>query len=149
MFEVDGLNDLLDYMKSLEEVPQRVVTKTAKAGGQILLNEARIDAPVKSGDLENGLMLVRNSKSGKGKSFYDVQMNPAMNNTFRSDIKVQGKYGGRFPTGYYPASMEYGFLTKHGKVEGYHYMKKAATTKESDVYKTMLLELSEAIDKLK
>lgn|GEM_PF-2011441 len=82
---------------------------------------ARKNAPRRTGALIVGLTVGKIERTAtKGKIVYDVRPAKEMDMAF-AKISKAGKRG------YYPASMEYGFVTKSGKRwTGKHYMRDAA-----------------------
>jgi hypothetical protein len=70
------------------------------------------------------------------------------NGIFQKDIKEKGIYGGKKETGYYPASMEYGFKTKKGQIGGHHFLEIVGRREESGIQDKMLEIISKEIDKL-
>ena len=90
---------------------------------------------VTTGNLEEDLK--------KGKKVYQVTMDSSMNEVFQKKNK-EGKV-----TGYYPASMEYGWIMKNGmKHEGLHFMKNSIDKNSSRIESTMVKVLTDEIDKL-
>lgn len=141
-FKVEGLKELERAIKKLEKLPQTVVTKAARKGAAIALKSARSNAPVDSGDLKKGIVLKGEKSRTKGKKVYDVVMDRNMNDVY---VKVS-KSGKR---SYYPASQEYGFMTRDGGyVPGYRYMRKSIEVNESKITSTIVSEMSKQIDKL-
>jgi hypothetical protein len=86
-----------------------------------------------------------------GKAGFDVMFDPRFNSIFQKPIKRPGLHGASPPkdTGYYPASMEYGFKTANGAIGGHYFMKKSAIAEESSAQDKMLEVISKEIDKLK
>ncbi|WP_244935496.1 HK97 gp10 family phage protein [Paenibacillus glycanilyticus] len=118
---IEGMAELEAMMKRLDKLPQRVVTKAAKAGANIPYKAAKADAPEDTGALKAGIILKPERRTKLGKKVYDVLMNPVMNEQF---VKIT-KDGTRY---YYPASQEYGFMTVNGEyVPGYNYFRNAMT----------------------
>lgn len=138
---IDGMADLERTFKRLGKVPQTVVSKSARAGGGVILKETRSNAPVDEGNLKRGLVLKRERTRVKGKAVYQVTFDNAMNNVF---VKVS-KDGKR---SYYPASQEYGYLTVDGKyIPGYRYMRNSAEGKGHAAERKMLEVAGKAVEK--
>lgn len=120
-FKIDGMDDLVKMMNKLERVPQKVVTKAARAGATIPLKAARKNAPEDTGELKKGIVLKAERRTKIGKKVYDIMMDPAKNDLFVKYTKDGTRY-------YYPASQEYGFMTADGRyIPGYRYLRNAMT----------------------
>lgn len=84
-----------------------------------LLFAIRAAAPVRSGDLQSGIILLpgKEKTSVFGKVVHDIVIDAGMNETFVKYTKSGKRY-------YYPASQEYGFRIGKGKrVPGLYYMR--------------------------
>lgn len=139
--KIEGLSELQGMFKQLEKVPQAVATKSARAGAAIVRGAAKSNAPVDEGNLKKAIVLKREKKRIKAKATYQVTIDPKMNDQF---VK-QSKDGER---SYYPASQEYGFMTKNGKyIPGYRYMRKSAEENEQIVEKKILEVAGKEVDK--
>jgi HK97 gp10 family phage protein len=140
-FEIDGLDDLEKMIKELGKLPQKCVTQSAKDGAKIALASAKVKAPKDTGDLRKGIIIKGEKKTVSGKKVYDVMMDPAMNDVF---VKVT-KEGKRY---YYPASQEFGFITKKGKkTEGHHFLRDALVDNKAQIEAKVIEKLSQLIDK--
>jgi len=128
------LNDLPKFYATLnrvEKVPQRAVTKAAGKGATVVRKAVRGTVPVDTGALKRGIVRKGERSRVKGKKVYDLMFDPGMNDVFQKPIKNPGEAGGGSKKGYYPASMEYGFLIRSkggglSYVPGYHFMREAA-----------------------
>lgn len=140
-FKIEGMDNLIDTIKRLEKLPQKHVTAAAKSGAQIALKAAKAKAPGDpGGNLKKGIILKGEKKSKNGKKIYDVMMDPAMN-----DIFVKESNGKRY---YYPASMEFGFITKKGqKTAGHHFLRDALVDNYHAIVAKTIETLSSRIDK--
>lgn len=161
-FEVLGIDEIVDYFREMEKVPQKTVKKAAKSGAVYVRNKVRgdIQLPVKYGWLRDGIKIVEENvkfgENGKrlrnrsGKAGFEVTFDRAFNSIFQKPIKEKGKYGGRGTDdyGYYPASMEYGFHHASGLIGGHHFLKIVGTREEVTVQEKMLTVISKEIDKL-
>ena len=88
-----------------------------------LLFATRAAAPVKSGALQRGLILMpgREKSAIHGKVVNDIVFDAGMNETFVKFSKEGARY-------YYPASREYGFrLRNGGRKSGLYYMRNTAS----------------------
>lgn len=122
-------------LKRVEKVPQRAVTKAAGKGATVVRKAVRGEVPVDTGALKRGIIRKAERSRTRGKKVYDVMFDPGMNDVFQKPIQDPGAAGGKRKHGYYPASMEYGFLTRSlgnglRYVPGYHFMRKAAESSE-------------------
>ena len=142
-FEIEGMKELERTIRKLGKLPQKCVTPAAKKGAQIALKAAKANAPFLTGALEEGIILKGEKLRKRGKKVYQVTMNPAMNDVFVKTTKDGKRY-------YYPASMEYGFITRDGGyVPGYHYLRDALVDNKAAIERTVVDELAKRIDKLK
>jgi len=139
--DIIGMMELEQSFRELGKVPQTVATQSARAGGRIALKAAKANAPVDTGELKSGIILKRERTRVKGKAVYDVMMDPAKNDVF---VKVT-KDGKRY---YYPASQEYGFLTRDGGyVPGYRFLRRAIDDNKTVIEKKVLEVAGKAVDK--
>jgi len=142
-FEIEGMKELERTIRELGKLPQKCVTKAAKKGAQIALKAAKQKAPFLTGALEEGIILKGEKTRRKGKKVYQVTMNPAMNDVFVKTTKDGKRY-------YYPASQEYGFITKNGGyVPGFHYLRDSLVDNKEKIEKTVIDVLAKEIDKLR
>ena len=142
-FKIEGMEELEKTIRKLGKLPQKCVTKAAKKGAQIALKAAKQKAPFLTGALEEGIILKGEKTRRKGKKVYQVTMNPAMNDVFVKTTKDGKRY-------YYPASQEYGFITKNGGyVPGFHYLRDSLVDNKERIEKTVVDGLAKEIDKLR
>jgi len=142
-FEVEGLKELERTIRKLGKLPQKCVTPAAKKGATIALKAAKANAPFLTGALEEGIVLKGERARKKGKKVYQVTMNPAMNDVFVKTTKDGKRY-------YYPASQEYGFITRDGGyVPGIHFLRNSIDDNKAEMERVMVQELAKQIDKLR
>ncbi len=142
-YEIEGMKELEKTIRKLGKLPQKCVTKAAKKGAQIALKAAKQNAPFLTGALEEGIILKGEKTRRKGKKVYQVTMNPAMNDIFVKTTKDGKRY-------YYPASMEYGFITRDGGYSpGFHYLRDSLVDNKERIEKTVVDVLAKEIDKLR
>ena len=142
-YEIEGMKELERTIRKLGKLPQKCVTKAAKKGAQIALKAAKQKAPFLTGALEEGIILKAEKTKKKGKKVYQVTMNPAMNDIFVKTTKDGKRY-------YYPASMEYGFITRDGGYSpGFHYLRDSLVDNKERIEKTVVDVLAKEIDKLR
>ena len=130
-FYLQDLPKFYATLRRVEKVPQRVVTRAAGKGATVVRRAVRGAVPVDTGALKRGIVRKGERSRTKGKKVYDLMFDPGMNDIFQKPIKEPGSAGGKSPHAYYPASMEYGFLTRSkggglSYVPGYHFMRDAA-----------------------
>lgn len=140
-FKIDGWDDLEKAIKKMGELPQKCVTNAAKDGARIALADARSKAPKDTGQLQKGIILKGEKKTVNGKKVYDVMMDPKMN-----DVFVKEANGQRY---YYPASQEFGFITKDGKkTPGKHFLRNSITDNKEQIENKVVDRLAKEIDKV-
>lgn len=142
-FEIKGMRELEQTMKKLEMVPQKVVTRAAKAGTSIALKAARALAPVDSGELRDGIIMKKERRAKPAKAVYDVMMDPAKNDIF-AKIHADGE-----TRSYYPASQEYGFMTADGGfVPGHHFLRNSLTENKESIEQKIVEVAGKEVDKV-
>lgn len=141
-FKVEGMRSLERSLKRLGEVPQKHVTSSARKGMNVILREARQEAPVDEGYLKKGMRLARGERSkAKGKKVYPIVFDERWNHVFQKKNKA-GKV-----TGYYPVSQEYGFFAKNGRyIPGYAFLRGSLEDKAPEMEKTVIDTMKEKID---
>lgn len=119
-------------LSRVSTVPQKISKKAGGQAANVVRRSIRSEIPVgKTGQLRRGIIRVGERSRYKGKKIYDLMFDPDKNKIFQKPIPAKDE--SPTPTGkhaYYPASMEYGFLTRSkGKglryVEGRHFMRDA------------------------
>lgn len=139
--KIEGMKELERMFRELEKVPQATVTKSARAGASIAYKSAKANAPVDTGNLKKGLILKQERRRKPGKAVYQVTFDPAMNDVFAKESK-DGKRS------YYPASQEYGFLTKDGGyIPGYRYLKRSITDNEIAIEQKIIETAKKDVEK--
>lgn len=151
-FYLEGFGGFVGVLGSMEQLPQKCVTRAAGKGATVVRRAIRNQAPVDTGALKRGIIRTGERSRTKGKKIYDMMFDPAMNDVFQKPIKNPGEAGGENPKGYYPASMEYGFLTRskgggYSYVPGYHFMRDATMDSFGAAKLAMVRELNKQIDK--
>jgi len=142
-FKIEGMKELERTIRELGKLPQKCVTPAAKKGARIALKAAKAKAPFLTGALEEGIILKGEKLRKRGKKVYQVTMNPAMNDVFVKTTKDGKRY-------YYPASMEYGFITRDGGYSpGFHYLRDSLVDNKERIEKTVVDVLAKEIDKLR
>ena len=80
-------------LKKLGKVPQKHVTASARKGMNIVLKDAKANAPYETGDLKKGMILKGEKSRYKGKKVYKVIFDPKMNDVFQKK-NAKGKFTG-------------------------------------------------------
>lgn len=148
-----GVKQTLKIMNNLQKLPQKSVTKVASAGTTVVRRTIRGEVPVgATGNLRRSIIRNGERSRTKGKKVFDVYFDRAMNDVLQRPIKNPGEFGGKSPYAYYPASMEFGFLTRSkggglSYVPGYHFMRGGAEDGSAAAKKAMIDVLSAEIDK--
>lgn len=139
--KIEGMKELERMFRKLGKVPQATVTKSARAGARIAHKSAKANAPVDEGNLKKGLILKRERRRKPGKAVFQVTLDPNMNDIFVKTTKDGKRY-------YYPASQEYGFLTRDGGyVPGYRYLKRSITDNAAAIEKKTLETAKKDVEK--
>lgn len=153
-FYFEGFGGFVSVLGSMEQVPQKCVTRAAGKGATVIRRAIRSQAPVDTGALKRGIIREGERSRKKGKKVYKMMFDPTMNDVFQKPIKHPGAAGGSKKTdhAYYPASMEYGFLTRSkgggfSYVPGYHFMRDATVESAGAATKAMVDALNKEIDK--
>ena len=140
-FRVEGIEDIRRSMRKLQAIPQRHVTSSARKGMNVVLKDARANAPVDEGHLQKGMKLKGERSRAKAKKVYQVVFDDRYNHIFQKK-NADGKV-----TGYYPVSQEYGFFTVNGRyIPGFMFVHNALTSNTRLVERTIVTELKSKID---
>jgi hypothetical protein len=144
---VDGLEELQRQFDRIGKMPKKYLTKSAKAGIADPERQAKADAPVgKTGLLKKSIKKKMETPNKRNKSVYRLRYDPKFTDDFLKPSS--GAYGGKPPKAYYPASVEYGFKTKYGKVAGQYNMANAIKAHQSGSLKKIVDSLNDSIDTL-
>ncbi len=147
--------DMARFKQTLDRVgklPQKVVTKAAGKGRTVVRRAIRGEVPMLTGTLKRGIISTGEKSRVKGKKVYQLRFDPALNDVFQRPIINPGEAGGKNPKGYYPASMEYGFLTRSkggglSYVPGYHFMRAGAEQSEAAAKSAMIRTATAELEK--
>jgi HK97 gp10 family phage protein len=140
-FKIEGMKGLQKSLKKLGEVPQKHVTASARKGMNIVLKDAKSDAPVDTGNLKRGMKLKGERSKQKGKKVYRIVFDSAMNDIFQKKDS-SGKV-----IAYYPISQEYGFFAKNGRyIPGYRFLHNSLKNNSREMGKTIVKEMKKRID---
>jgi len=142
--------DVQKLIKSLDRVgksPQKAVTKAAGKGMTVVRRSVRGLVPVgETGNLKRSLIRKGERSRLKGRKVYDLTFDPGMNDVLQKPVKNPGEAGSTSTKGghaYYPASMEYGFLTRSkggglSYVPGYEYLRKGTEAAGPEATQVMI-----------
>ena len=116
---MDDFARLEKSIKRIGKFPTKELTQVVKKAANPILTDAKSRAPVKSGAMIKA-MILKKEKSKPGKRVYQVTFDKAYNEVLAKESK-DGKRS------YYPASQEYGWITRSGrKIQGKHFLRDAA-----------------------
>ncbi|UTI44433.1 HK97 gp10 family phage protein [Niallia sp. RD1] len=155
--EIEGLDNLMRTLRTIENIPQRVATKAAKKGMNIAYKAARRNAPVDEGNIKKGIILKPERTRKKGKKVYFVTLDRSMNHIFQGTSnqtvtrwnRRTKRRETRNKTSYYPASQEYGFMARDGRyIPGYQYLRKSIDGYKREIEKEIVRVATDEIDKL-
>jgi hypothetical protein len=145
---VQGAKELDRLFDRLEKAPRRIAYKAARKGAVIPLRAAKRNAPVDTGNLKRGIVMKRERARNDAKAVYQITIDPKMNDVFVKMSTNSKDSKGQAKRSYYPASQEYGYMTKNGRyIPGYRYMRRAADDSKSAVEKEIMGETMKLIDK--
>lgn len=117
-------------LSRISNMPQKISRKAGGQAANAVRRAIRRETPVgKTGQLRRGIVRTGERNSLRGKKVYDLMFDPDKNAIFQKPIPAKEKSAAK-KHAYYPASIEYGFLTRSkGKglryVEGRHFMRDA------------------------
>lgn len=128
-------------LKKLGKVPQKHVTASARKGMNIVLKDAKANAPYETGDLKKGMILKGEKSRYKGKKVYKVIFDPKMNDVF------QKKNASGEVVAYYPVSQEYGFFAKNGRyIPGYRFIHNSLADNAQRMERSIITNMKQKID---
>lgn len=152
-FDARDLKRFEAALGKMEKLSQRVVNKAAGKGATIMGRAVRAAAPRgKTKQLSKGFKRY-SEKSRRGKKVFGYAMDPAKNEIFQKPIKNPGEAGGaKHPYAYYPASVEYGFLTRSKGgglryVPGQHFVRDAAEVSKPVAERVIMKTLADEMEK--
>ena len=122
-FDLTGAIKLVKALDKMGKSPQKAVTKAAsKAITPVKRAIKNGTVPVgKTGTLKRAITRKAEKSRFRGKKIYVVTFDRKYNTVLQKPIDRPGIYGGKSPKAYYPASQEYGFLTRKKGGEGMEY----------------------------
>ena len=114
-FDLTGMEKMIKTLDRMGVNIRPAVTKAAMEGIKPVQKAIKDEAPVSKdhgGTLKRAIGRKREKTGIAGKRVYEVTFKKNSNNALQRPIKRPGIYGGKSTQGYYPASQEYGFLTR-------------------------------------
>ena len=154
-FDTRGIAKLVKMLDKAGKSPQKAVTKAASKAGTLVKRAVKYGTvPVgETGYLKKAIVRKAERSRKRGKKVYEVTFDKAYNDVLQKPIKNPGAAGGKNPKAYYPASQEYGYLTRSkgnglSYVPGLHYMRKGGEQSETQARAVMVETLEKELDKL-
>lgn len=150
---VYGMEQALNLLGDVaDKAPRRALAKGVRKGANEILRDAKGKAPVHYGTMRDSLKLkTEKGNTKKLKVVIDVMFDPAMSFIFQKSPIHPGLYGGK-PNGsglyYYPASMEYGYITAKGYEDGHYFLRDARDDNDTKFEQTVEQALWDEIDRL-
>lgn len=153
-FKATGFTETVKVLAKVGQLPQRTVSKAAGKGATVVKRTIKNGTvPVgATGNLKRAIVRQGERSSRKGKKVFDITFDRGMNDVLQKPIKNPGEAGGKNDHAYYPASMEFGFLTRSkggglSYVPGYHFMESGGEQASAAAKQTIIDTLSDEIDK--
>ena len=154
-FDLKGIEKMVKALNKVNKSPQKAVTRAASKAATLVKRAVRQGTvPVgKTGNLKRAITRKAEKTRARGKKVYEITFDKKYNDVLQKPIKNPGAAGGKNPKAYYPASQEYGFLTrsKGGGIEyvpGLHFMRQGAENAEAQAKQVMIETLEKELDKL-
>ena len=177
-FDIRDIERTVKMLNEAGKSPQKAVTRAAGRAGTVLKRKIRQgEVPQRSGTLKKSIIRVGEKTRKRGKKVYQVTFDRKMNEQLQKPIRNPGQLGGKSSKGYYPASMEYGYLVRvpgegirylreiqgsnqyvrkyeeatrlpSRKIEGHHFMAKGAADAEPEVRKILIDKTMEGLEKI-
>lgn len=151
--EIVNEKEIMSMLRDMGKISTAGMTKAVKVASKMVLEETKKNAPFKTGDLKNSLILVKEKKK-KNKSVIQVTPSNSYDEKFQKKSKAQLegkrsprvnkkslKQGGK-KHAYYPASIEFGYehfyFGKYMKYrKGEYFMKNSLDRMRKPVNMTM------------
>lgn len=135
---IEGIDEIINKFKQLEEVPQNIVTGAAKKGATMALKYA-----INNLQPVNGSFLGR---QGKTEQHQGGDLKQALK--LKAERSPKGKKVYTITTTWYAQFKDLGFTTRNGKrIEGSHFLKYALTEHYDEIKDAIFEELSKGINK--
>ena len=153
-FDLRGLEKMVKMLDKAGQSPQKAVTKAASKGITPVRKAIRGLVPVgATGNLKKAIIRKAEKSRSRGKKVYEVTFDKAYNNVLQRPIKNPGAAGGKSDKAYYPASQEYGFLTRSkgggvSYVPGRYFMRRGAEQAQPQATEIIMDTMGKELDKL-
>lgn len=148
----ESLKELQTALEQLARADKQTAYRAVLPTAEGLLRRVKNAAPVDTGNLRRGLVLVAEHNRPQGKQAMQVVPTSRMNSVFQRQVIRPGRSASgkkRRTTAYYPASQEYGFATRSGGyVPGRHYMADSMRTGSAAMEKQIIHSLNTELDKI-
>lgn len=139
--KVEGMYKLQSDLKKLGKIPQTHVTAASRKGMNIALKSAKAKAPLDTGNLQKGIVMVGEKSKSKGKKLYRIVFDRSMNDVFQRK-NADGKV-----VAYYPVSQEYGYFTSNGRyIPGFRFVHASLENNRQTIAITIISTLKMKID---
>lgn len=140
-----GLDEIIKTLQQVDKIATRSITKAAKAGAQIVLTNARINAPVDTSNLKKGIKLKLEKSKEKVKKVYQIGF---FGKSGKGEEFVKISKDGK--RSFYPVSQEYGWIDADGtKHQGKRFLRDALDNNRIQVTEKTLTTLANEIDKVR
>ena len=111
MKEMEGFEDFVRACSSLaSNIQGAELSRAVKEGAKVVQKAIQAKAPVDTGELREGLILVKEKTRTCGKVVF--QITPAREKNAIFQKPIQNPVRSKTPYAYYPASQEYGYFTR-------------------------------------
>ncbi len=153
-FDTTGIVKMVKSLGKMGKSPQKAVTRAASKGITPVRRAVRSLVPVgETGTLRRAIARKAEKSRAKGKKVFEVTWDRAYNDVLQKPIKTPGVAGGKSDKAYYPASQEYGFLTRsrgngYSYVPGLHFMRQGAEESEAQSKQIIVDTMEKELDKL-
>jgi hypothetical protein len=154
-FDTKDVERTIKMLNKAGKSPQKAVTKAASKAITPVNRAIKYGAvPVgETGNLKRAITRKAEKSRRRGKKAYEVTFDAKYNAVLQKPIKNPGEAGGKNDHAYYPASQEYGFLTRskgggYSYVPGLHFMREGAENAEPQAKTIMVDTLEKELDKL-
>ena len=138
-FDVKGMTKMIKALEAMQVDVQPAIDKAARKGIQPVKKAIKAAAPVapkNGGTLQAAIRQKKERTKYQGKRVYEVTFTGGANRNSKLQraIKRPGIYGGKSDHAYYPASQEYGFLTraKDGRNVVYTYGRRMGKKRQAE-----------------
>lgn len=154
-FDLKDIEKAVEMLNKVGKSPQRAVSRAAAKAATIVKRAIRQGTvPVgRTGNLKRAIARKAEKTRKRGKKVYEITFDRKYNEVLQKPIKNPGEAGGKNPKAYYPASQEYGFLTRSKGggiryVPGLHFMRQGAENADAQARQVMMETLEKELDKL-